>query len=537
MSLFHELESGVVQCNSAESKLGSPFLPESLTGEKITKESIAANLSWWDSLWSLPSQVHDQAPKVFAVLVLIGHPLAIRKLINNDNITDDHLPLILIRDGRENSAIFDKTRMKKFTSFQSWTPPSISAFLEKQWLVQAPVLGTAGQILKLHPSCPLPIKSCTHRIFGDGVSVYQACLHPAHAPFSTADSQFAIKEIWAKDVFDREKENLELIQKLGNTHIIKLVACWEQEPFRTGWLVFEWANGGNLRDFWKREDGTPRTDELTLWSLQQVLGLVDAIRSLHEKNIRHGDIKPHNILHFTKGGKDAGRGALVLADVGVSKFHEHETGLRTSATDTIEVTLVYEAPEAEHDRDNNKARSRLYDMWSMGCMLMEFTVWLLYGFEAVEVFRGRRIDRGGYYNRTAAFFSRISQEESIIHPEVARALDKLAADPRCGEGTVLADFLALIKDDLLQIKPQNRTEAPILHRKLEAIVDRAQGDPSYLYRRTDEPPKTPTFFVRGHKGRTSSDSSQSSSGSSITPPLIRGSLESLQSANLLTGAT
>lgn len=556
MTLFHQLETGMVPCNLAENKLGSSFLPKDIVDELVTTESIAANLSWWDLLWSLPNQVHAQAPKLFAVLVLIGQPSAIRKLIYNDNITDNDLPLI--REGSDNGAIFDKTRKKKFTSFQSWAPPNVSAFFDKQWIIQAPVLDTAGQNLKLHPNCPLPVKSCTHKISSGGVTVYQVWLHPAHAPLSISDSPFAFKEIWDKDVFEREKKNLNLIQGLGNQHLVKLVACLEQEPFGTGWFVFKWASGGNLWEFWEREgkirerqgssekeaspsivisweDGvvgdTPQKEELqlTLWFLEQALGLVQAICLLHKKQIRHGDIKPQNILHDTEGGEEHGRGTLVLADVGISKFHEHATGLRASATDTVESTAIYEAPEVLYDHQTGEARSRRYDMWPMGCTFLEFIVWLLYGFEAVETFRKRRIgSRAKYFNPRAAFFRGSTREDSIIHPEVTKAFDKLAPDPRCGDGTALADFLELIKTDLLRIDPNARATGPVLVEKLEAIVQRARGDPLYLCGRARGPLETPNFFLRG-PNRKGSDSSQSSSASSGSFLPIRGSLRNSES--------
>ncbi len=59
-----------------------------------------------------------------------------------------------------------------------------------------------------------------------------------------------------------------------------------------------------------------------MWSLEQMLGLSRGLEDLHDLNCRHGDLKPDNILHFIKDGRDI----LVIADLGVSKFHIHPYG-------------------------------------------------------------------------------------------------------------------------------------------------------------------------------------------------------------------
>ena len=238
---------------------------------------------------------------------------------------------------------------------------------------------------------------------------------------------------------------------------------------------------------------------------------MDAIRVLHEGNIRHGDIKPQNILHFTDAV--GGRGVLVLADLGVSKFHEHATLLRNVATDTMEVTVLYEAPEAETDRRRGLPRSRRYDMWSTGCMLLEFIVWLLYGFKAVEVFRGRRISSKDDPTTAPGNFFRQEKGQVRIHSKVKTAMQLLRKDLRCEDGTALAELLDMIEKKLLQIDPLKRAEAPELHDKLRGIVDKARGDPSHLWKGVDSSPDIPKFFVR-RKSRQNSDTSVVSSGSS-----------------------
>ncbi len=164
---------------------GTKFLPRSLVDEVITQDIITDKLPALDRLYYsyvsdfLPKKVHNQARKVFAVLVLIGHESAIRDLMNKDDIADEDLPLD--RDAATGSLTARKTG-KIFTSFQSWEPARVCAFLEKQWYVLAPVLDPTDTDLKLDPQCPLPIQNIVPKFQGHGVFVYQGWLHPAHLP-------------------------------------------------------------------------------------------------------------------------------------------------------------------------------------------------------------------------------------------------------------------------------------------------------------------------------------------------------------------
>jgi len=333
-------------------------------------------------------------------------------------------------------------------------------------------------------------------------------------------SLVAIKEIHYEEVFVREWCNLKQIKDLKHPHLVELLASCQKGSFRC--FIFPWASGGDLWNFWKDKDQSPRTSDSVLWMLEQVLGLIDAIRVMHEKNIRHGDIKPQNILHFTGPVEKVGkRGRLVLADLGVSKYHgEHSTGLRNAPTDTVEVTILYEAPEAEYDRRKRLPRSRRYDMWSSGCMLLEFIVWLLYGFNAVDTFRSRRfaVSKEDPITPPGSFFQKNSKGHFKINPMVLKAMEILRKDPRCKQGTTLEELLTLIEGQLLQIDPKKRVEATELHSTLQGILSKAQECPKFLWQGVDPSPEIPKFFARSTRrgARKYSDSSEASSGSVVS---------------------
>jgi serine/threonine protein kinase len=290
------------------------------------------------------------------------------------------------------------------------------------------------------------------------------------------------------------------------------------------YFVFPWADGGDLQELWNRQGHKPVTLDRLLWSLRQILGLADAVRALHQEGIRHGDIKPQNILHFTdlKDSDPEGGGVLVLADVGISKHHHLATDLRKNATNTSSVTIRYEAPEAASEEANNKPRPRRYDMWSLGCMFLEYTVWFLYGFDAVDIFRCRRMSSqnpGDRSRESGNFFTQRTRTIKI-HSKVSKAIGLIRSDARCPEGTALRDFVDVIERHLLQINPDHRAEAPELYDEIKKIVDAAVCDPDGAYLRTPFACShtTPKFFLRstGQRPASLSSASQSQDSSSST---------------------
>jgi serine/threonine protein kinase len=300
-----------------------------------------------------------------------------------------------------------------------------------------------------------------------------------------AEVQVAAKEIRNEESFLQEKENLQKIQQLHDEHIIKLIATCQRGP--RYYVIFPWARGGNLLQFWEREDRR-RNEDLILWSLCEMHSLVGALKALHSENCRHGDLKPENILHYQNG-----KSLLVIADVGVSKFHRIATSLRHEGTKTRATTPPYEAPEAQpHITD---ARSRVYDIWSLGCIFLEFAVWLLYGFEALEKFKDSRASTDSRV-ANGSFYRHNSEGLAEIHPKVSEAMSALRGDPLCKNGTAIGDLIEIIAANLLQVDVSLRAKADTLHDILGKIVQEAKRKPGYLLNKFYNAPDIPPFFRR-----------------------------------------
>lgn len=158
-------------------------------------------------------------------------------------------------------------------------------------------------------------------------------------------------------------------------------------------MIFPWAEG-NLAEFWKGCSSDPGSRHDSFWSLQQCLGLAGGLRKVHNDNSwrlrhgsnkfglrnqgRHGDIKPENILFFP--GTGTARGRLVVADFTLMRFHSVDTVNYTQAG-KVGFSETYYPPEV--DDSSGASVSQKYDVWTLGCVYLEFITWYLIGYDAI----------------------------------------------------------------------------------------------------------------------------------------------------------
>lgn len=216
------------------------------------------------------------------------------------------------------------------------------------------------------------------------------------------------------------------------------------------YIIFPWATRGNLRDFWEADP--PKLDQSFLrWVFTQMLGLADAVKTLHRKdndqNMRHGDLKPENILCFDdlkqRDAKDVQACILVIADVGLSRSHGELTEQRNDPTSTKSGTIMFEPPETElRPKD---PRSRRYDVWSLGCIYLEFMIWLLYGQAELRHFEDDIKTSGS----NKKFYAIGESQVARLHPEVQKWVDWMMKDPRFAKATAIRNLLDLVVEKLL----------------------------------------------------------------------------------------
>ncbi|KAF2621900.1 HET-domain-containing protein [Macroventuria anomochaeta] len=265
--------------------------------------------------------------------------------------------------------------------------------------------------------------------------------------------------------------------------------------------MFPWADGDSLRDYWDNTRWQCPTGDIISQAVTQLRGLADALVSLHDgvrarasrndendtdededsinlniqirnednevtkpletpnpKNIRHGDLKPENILRFV--GTGISLGTLKIADMGLAKQHIVATQDRKHLTSTRYGTIRYEAPEAVDTLQG--PRSRLYDIWSMGCITLEFIIWILYGNDELNNFYTQV--QGGDKQRLCQYFEMLDvgqARRAEVHPVVLRWISHIEkVDPECQRDSATRDLIRLVREKLLVVPlPPNRASA------------------------------------------------------------------------------
>lgn len=267
------------------------------------------------------------------------------------------------------------------------------------------------------------------------------------------------------DDWTREVKALRMMNGLNQEHIVHFVTAfrrYKRDRTQEHYLMFEWADKGNLRQLWESTQPSFATGSLVKDVVKQLLGLASALRMAHylnktEASYRHGDLKPENILCFTGEGQI---GTLKIGDWGIAKFNEDSqvTVMRPSGTTSKHGTCRYEAPEVDIGVQRRfigqslKRRSRLNDIWAMGCITLEFIVWLLYGRDGLQLFDGR-MGSDSFYQSEIVNGKPVAQ----VHPVVTHFMEVMADHVDCIVGeTALGDLLELVRTALLVVKLPRR---------------------------------------------------------------------------------
>ncbi|KAH6652866.1 kinase-like domain-containing protein [Truncatella angustata] len=409
--------------------------------------------------------VVQKARRLFAILAMTGTEiLPALESLRQYNFTDEDLPIS--RDTINDNCDITNTDRKcshlpPFSVFHKppWDRLTLLRFYNEQWKFLAPVFPNDCRNQQLSIKCILPFIKAPlggerkSSFFSD---VYQVKIHPSHQdvhfPTGTNNTLMALKEFRPASempgdsktfsLFHREAEILGNLARFQNNNLVPFGGSFSRGDRH--YVLFPWADGGNLREFWLDHDSRPLTRELMSEVLQQLTGLVDALCLIHEQNCRHGDLKPENILRFID--KDTRLGVLKISDLGVAKHHRELTTLRSEPTQTRIGTVAYEAPEAVLSLD--KARSRLYDVWSMGCIFLEFSIWLLDGRDGLRDFTRDMMGQGAYYHIQPRDQGGLQAE---VHAAVQRRLEGFMQHEAWTEGTSLGDLVRVVANRMLVV--------------------------------------------------------------------------------------
>ncbi|KAK8029779.1 hypothetical protein PG993_011070 [Apiospora rasikravindrae] len=507
------------------------FLPYEIGNNLVTEQVVWQELELAQSQPSPPDFRHDlvqwtltKAKKVFLTLIRCGmDPKRARRAMRWFHYYEfDDLMLGGQLSAETQVLIFPSNPWKSFASHD---------FLTKfRWENMAPVFTKRDYNYNLHDNAILPFTKKDVNVREGAFSwVYRVTIHPEHT--KNGFQEVAIKEIRVNrggadlkthDEWEREARALGYINQVSHPHIIPCLAAITRQHSR--YFMFPWATGDSLRDFWLKTQQQSPNARLIRQTIAQLLGISEALDRLHnyelpdendtrttdrgEDSIRHGDLKPENLLNFSESSELLG--TLKIGDMGLAKKHVLQTQARKFMTTTRYGTIQYSPPEASGDI--NGPLSRLYDIWSMGCIIFEFVIWLLYGNDRLETFYKQL--RGT--SRTIPYYelpSHGSDGIATVHPVVQRWISHLQKhDPECRPESAIGDLLRLVQHRLLVVdlpplrgksyvasapelplyKPfqppksgevelgRHRATAEGLYRSLEAIAQKAERDPTYL---------------------------------------------------------
>ncbi|KAF7173146.1 hypothetical protein CNMCM5623_005369 [Aspergillus felis] len=437
--------------------------------------------------------------KLFAILVSRKRGADILKFLD-EGISDTDLPFVMkpARTGSERMTL-QTNGGRDIRTPTEWTDSEVKNLAKKQWRMLAPVFEQdkhydfpLAQILPFTNSGQIKIESGFSEVF-------RAFIHPAHHNFwdfpGCRDRQavVAVKKLFSSDLsrFQLERDMHITIRRTSgpHPHLISLLFTYKEGgKFH---LVFPWADV-NLRNYWKRTPLEQIDYHKVLWSLKQMTGLASALSLIHGFQLpderqpgpyfgRHGDLKAENIVWFPSyPGCTDDDGILQITDLGLASLHSIGSVSNGDAAG-LRGTHTYRPP----DYDRNLRISRKWDIWSLGCLYLEFITWIVFGFDAIEKFGGLRgAEAGEPEEFSGDYFYTANLKE--VRPSVKAWVTWLSEDERCSD--VLYDLLCLIMRKMIRIEPNDRIDSQQLHQELLSLLERALSNGTYLVSASERSP-------------------------------------------------
>ncbi|SCV45768.1 uncharacterized protein FFB14_08850 [Fusarium fujikuroi] len=297
-----------------------------------------------------------------------------------------------------------------------------------------------------------------------------------------------------KGTSNKELKMLKRFSGLSHPNIITLLATYTLNNRLH--FIFPVAEY-DLLMYWKIHPGplvspASANSEGLLWLSGQIRNILGALAHIHEGRKantdtetmfgRHGDIKPANILWFRS--RKERRGVFVISDFGIADAHREETRSIVSAVD-LPVTPRYRAPECDI-RDGRI--SRAYDVWSLGCVLLEMISWILGANELREQFKEILVSPYITGVKTDIYYDfhwlgpgegyRVGVKEQIL--QWTRSLHN---KPVCSP--YVRDLLKIIHEDMLVVDQHSRKRMAVLLDNVGEMHQRAVDNIDYI--RAPEP--------------------------------------------------
>ncbi|KAI0438306.1 kinase-like domain-containing protein [Xylaria telfairii] len=447
-----------------------------------------------------PKQRENTSVKLFAILVLMGKLDMIGDLIEA-GIKDRHLPLRKSKTKYPSDFMLVKNEitvngvLEQITCCENWGSNDKNEFYSRQWGLLSPYFDKAedGSVVlyDLDEQVIMPWTTIGEQAVGGFSDVMHVTIHKDHHAF--AAQSFAIKTPSSEDDIPFEDE-LQTLKKVEERfHLISVYAAYRKGSEHS--FILPWADGGTLLDLWNEdpqslrskvfvenhEDTEAQREKLVIrWIASQLVGLTGefGLGFLHDTHFPrsqwdgklnavqterrygiHSNIKPTNILHFKQDGQISeqhsikvvrGLGHLKISGFGLTTFHSTLT--RQPRTGPRSAT--YRPPEFGLE---SALCSEKIDIWSLGCVMLQFLTWFIGGREALAEFNWKRLEETVYNGlkfREDNFFNITKSGGRTHKSSVQNHIEDLQRE--IGQNNYLHDCLVLIRTKMLQIDPEKR---------------------------------------------------------------------------------
>ncbi|KAF5530648.1 serine threonine kinase [Fusarium mexicanum] len=407
--------------------------------------------------------------KLFSISVLSGlegeglwHAM---DFFYRNNISDKNLPLeesylrdlskyLYELDSQDDTGASEVDDLRRKKSRNLWSSELIDNFCNQhQWKFCAAVFSTEEtlELRHQHEKCILPFtEKCTDM---DEDSYGQAIKYKIHQQHLVSNDMtqslvyVTVTRLSFEPMWQDELGKLKRIQALNQRHIVKLITTFRQgeDDF---YFVSEASDGGNLRDFWQTFPEA-LTAGFVRSVIEQLYGLVYAsfevslTTALFERTapVSNDNLSPENILWFKERSGAGHR-------IGTMKTC-HQSGATQLVSGHSLSAKLYKQPGEGSGMWFRGVPSD--DMWAMGCITLEFMIWLLYGCEGLNRFH-QHMKSGSPEPDSNRHFWQSSPNGFRVHPVVIGWMGHIAKDPVCRVGeTALGDLLEITRDRLLVV--------------------------------------------------------------------------------------
>ncbi|OIW27242.1 hypothetical protein CONLIGDRAFT_645529 [Coniochaeta ligniaria NRRL 30616] len=532
------LESYCGVGDGVDTERSGRFIPRGTLEQLITKDIVVETLAnppvddmdseqirgYAERICHAPG-LDEHAPtyrKLFAILILIGRPEDIVLFIRH-GVDDSKLPLIsIVRPGTDRTVYLclQQSPQHPLHFLKQWSSDDCSVFDREQWAMIAPYFakGNGGQALsyELHEKAVLPwIRVNRYHDLRQSYHVTNVEIHPHHHEFHDyllSDGTFALRRLESGGNTDivSEVEAWRLFSgDRGHPNLVSLLTTFKKGDDHH--LLFHWAES-NLLAFWGNVvPGDPLLFEHLCWLIRQCRDIAGGVRHIHEviydpesSMIPAGfhwaiDINPDNLLVYKKRDDSHDRGTIMLTNY-CHCFSRRALDLVSEMDDSrFLLSPKYGPPDPKISSSS--------DIWSLGCVYLEFITWYLGGWDYVVEFWAMRqseeLDQQPDFDSGPRFFDIVTAAdgeptEARVKSQVVTWISVLRSHECCSEPIHL--FLDLILNSMLVVEgadsdsnPLKRATSSEVYKRLDDIYNMIT-DPSFelVPHRRDEPPPPPT---------------------------------------------